>query len=345
MAYSTINKHTDHFNTKLYTGTGSSNAITGVGFQPDFTWIKDRDATNNHSLYDAVRGVTNVLLSNATNAETTYAQGLTAFGTDGFTVGADSQNNTNGNDICSWNWKAGTSFTNDASSTGIGTIDSTGSVNDTAGFSIVSWSGTGTAGTIKHGLSTTPKMIIVKVRNFATNWLVQHGSIASTKVLYLDATNAESTDDSFNDTLPTSSVFSVKTANGINASGKTYVAYCFAEKTGYCKMGVYYGNGVAGDPYVHLGFKPTFLLIKNSNATQSWRLVDAKRFGYNPKNIQLYPNLTNAESTSEYVIDLVSTGFRVISTDAGVNGNGNRHIYLAIGQTLVGSNNVCATAR
>ena len=104
MAYSTINKHTDHFNTKLYTGTGSSNAITGVGFQPDFTWIKDRDATNNHSFYDAVRGVTNVLLSNATNAETTYAQGLTAFGTDGFTVGTDSQNNTNGNDICSWNW-------------------------------------------------------------------------------------------------------------------------------------------------------------------------------------------------------------------------------------------------
>ena len=359
MAYTDIDDPTINFNTVTYTGnvdessSNGSQAITGVGFQPDWVWIKPRTlgyAAGSHNLTDSVRGAGVGLFADLTAAEYDYgtsANGgtVTAFGSDGFTLGGASQVNEDSNTYVAWNWKAGTSFSNDASATGVGTIDSTGSINTTAGFSIISYSGTGTAGTIAHGLGSTPKMIIVKVRNFATNWLVQHGSIASTKVLYLDAANAETTDGAFNDTLPTSSVFSVKTANGINASGKTYIAYCFSDVKGYLKIGKYEGNANADGTFVYTGFLPAWVMVKNIDAAENWIIFDNKRPGYNLTDALLKPNLSNAESTSGVKFDLLSNGFKARVSDAEGNSS-NTFIYMAFAQSpFVNSNGVPTNAR
>jgi hypothetical protein len=263
-----IDKPSDYFNTKLYTGTGgSSNSVTGVGFQPDWLWLKSRSNTYPHFIYDVVRTNRSALFSNNTNAEDTGASNqMTSFNSDGFTVvddGGSVGTNASGATFASWNWKAGTAFTNDASATGIGTIDSTGSVNDTAGFSIVSYTGTGSAGTIKHGLSSKPSMIIFKNLSAGRSWMVYHQSLGATKFLYLDATDAEGTDSGFfNDTEPTSSVFSVGTANNTNYNGEAIIAYCFAEKQGYSKFGSYTGNGSTDGTFVYTGFKPAFVMAK-----------------------------------------------------------------------------------
>jgi len=350
MAYTTIDDPTIYFNTKLYTGNGTAigsggNAITGVGFQPDWVWIKSRTQAEEHEVFDAVRGVTKYIRPSTTAAEVTDSESLTAFGADGFTVGDHGQINANSQSFVSWNWKAGTSFSNDASATGVGTIDSTGSINTTAGFSIISYSGTGTAGTIAHGLGSTPKMIIVKVRNFVTNWIVHHGSIASTKVLHIDTTNAETTNDAFNDTLPTSSVFSVKTANGINASGKTYIAYCFAEKKGYSKFGKYTGNGNADGTFVYTGFLPAFVLLKRTDSDNWWHIFDNKRDAFNLTDTVLYPNKNNAESTI-ILGDMLSNGFKLRQTDADVNLSGSPYIYMAFAESpFTNSNGVPNNAR
>ena len=342
MAYTTINKHTDHFNTVLYTGNGSTNAITGVGFQPDFVWCKDRDAGNNHIFHDAVRGVNYQIYSDIHNAQTNASGFLTAFGTDGFTLGSDGAINQNSSNYASWNWKGAGSTASNSN----GSITSTVSANTTAGFSIVKYTGTGSNATVGHGLSAAPRMILFKNLSSARNWIVYHKGRGATKNLYLDMNNSVNTaSDTFNNTAPTSTVFSIGSSVGTNESGDDIIAYCFTDIRGYLKTGVYYGNTVAGDPYVHLGFKPTLLLIKNSDATQNWRIIDNKRLGYNSKNNPLFPSVSNSEGTSETTVDLLSTGFRVMGTGEAVNGNGHRHIYLAIGQTLVGSNNVCATAR
>jgi len=345
MAYTTIDDPTIYFNTVTWTGDGSSSRnITGVGFQPDWVWGKCRNTTVSHALYDSVRGGSKLINSNATSAEGTNAA-LSAFVSDGFSVNSDSYFNGNSNTYVAWNWKAGTSFSNDASATGVGTIDSTGSINTTAGFSIISYSGTGTAGTIAHGLGSTPKMIIVKVRNFATNWPVQHGSIASTKVLYLDTTNSETTDSVFNDTLPTSSVFSVKTANSINASGKTYIAYCFADVKGYSKFGKYTGNGNADGTFVYTGFLPAFVLLKRTDSDNWWHIFDNKRDAFNLTDTVLYPNKNNAESTI-ILGDMLSNGFKLRQTDADVNLSGSPYIYMAFAESpFTNSNGVPNNAR
>ena len=354
MAYTTIDKSSLYFNTKLYTGTGSSNAITGVGFQPDFTWIKDRDATNNHSLYDSVRGVTKVLLSNATNAETTYAQGLTAFGTDGFTVGTDSQNNTNGNDIVSWNWKAGTTGSGTTTGSGYGKAYSY-SVNTTAGFSIITYKGNGSAGQqIPHHLGVVPQCIILKPMDRTDNWRVYHVGTDTTSPgnyqLKLNSTAVrDSGSDVWNDTIPTSTYFTLGSNAGVVANDEDFVAYCFANKTGYSKFSSYTGKSNSDGPFVYTGFKPSLVIIKGAisgdgNAAQSWEMYDNKREGYNSDNNSLFPNLTSADGTSDRV-DFFSNGFRPIINSDGVNDNHSRYIYMAFGQTLVSSNNIPATAR
>jgi hypothetical protein len=266
-----IDKPNLHFETKLYTGTGSSLAISGLNFAPDLVWIKIRSSADSHALYDSVRGVQEILQSDRTNAEITQTNGLSAFDSDGFTIGDNGQINTNTSTYASWNWKAGTSFTNDASATGIGTIDSTGSVNTTSWFfSIVSYTGTGSAGTIKHGLSSKPSMIIFKNLSAGRSWMVYHQSLGATKFLYLDATDSEGTDSGFfNDTEPTSSVFSVGTANNTNYNGEAIIAYCFAEKQGYSKFGSYTGNGNADGTFVYTGFKPAFMIIKQYKCCRS----------------------------------------------------------------------------
>jgi len=325
MAYTTVDNPELFFQTKTYSGNSGTNAITFDGsenMQPDWIWIKARNHTYSHTLFDSVRGMTERLQTDKTDAEDTYGSAAPTANTNGFTLGNGAAINSSSYNYVSWNWKAGTSFTNDASATGVGTIDSTGSINTTAGFSIISYSGTGTAGTIAHGLGSTPKMIIVKVRNFATNWLVQHGDVASTKVLYLDATNAATTDSPFNDTLPTSSVFSVKTANGINASGKTYIAYCFAEKKGYSKFFSYEGNSNSDGTFVHLGFKPAFLMVKPIDDADNWVMFDNKRHDATNSSVSpyfFYANKNFAETTDTKLIDFLSNGFKIRASGNTVN--------------------------
>jgi hypothetical protein len=348
MAYTDIDKPSDYFNTKLYTGNGGTQSITGVGFQPNMTWIKGRSFADNHFITDSVRGVTKTIFPDLTAAEETQSGALTAFGSDGFSVGSMAEGNTNGATICSWNWKAGTSFTNDASGTGIGTIDSTGSVNQDAGFSIVSWTGDGnTSGTIKHGLSTAPAMIISKNRDGAENWFCYHKSLGATKYIRLNITNAAGSATSiWNDTEPTTSVFTVGNDTSVNSNNVKYIAYCFSEKQGYSKFGSYTGNGNADGTFVYTGFAPAFFILKRTDATEQWLIKDNKRPSYNPNNT-LYANLTNAEDTSSSVYgDFVSNGVKLRGTYNGMNASGASYIYMAFAENpFVTSTGVPATAR
>ena len=345
MAYTTINKSTDYFNTKLYTGNGTARDID-VGFDTDLVWIKRRNGTANHRLTDRVRGATNMLSSNNTNATQTDAQTVTGFITNGFSLGTDSGGydvNTNSNTYASWNWKA-----NGAGSANTdGTISSTVSANTTAGFSIVSYTGNATAGsTIGHGLGSAPSMIIAKRRSAVENWGVYHKSMGASKYINLDTTTAEQSSTSrWNGTEPTSSVFSVNTHASVNGSGDTYIAYCFAEKQGYSKFGSYVGNGNADGTFVYTGFKPAFVLWKHTTDGYGWYMLDNKRDPDNVAEKYIYANLSDAEGTNPF-FDLLSNGFKVRESGGGSNGSGATYIYMAFAEApLVGTNNVPCTAR
>jgi hypothetical protein len=342
MAYTTINKSTDYFNTKLYTGNGSTQSITGVSFQPDFTWLKSRSNANVHALFDAVRGVTKRISSNDNSAEYTEAGALTAFDSDGFSLGNWTSTNGNGHTLASWNWKAN----GQGSANTDGSINTTyTSANTTAGFSIVKYTGTGSVATVGHGLGAAPKMMIIRILDDPNDWQVYHQSIGNTHKLNLNTTEGSSDQiNRWNDTSPTSSVFTLGTHSSVNASGSTYIAYCFAEKVGYSKFGSYTGNGNADGPFVYTGFKPSFVIIKNSSNAHNWTMIDDKRLGYNDKNYVLFPDLNNSEPTTSES-DIVSNGFKVRASANGVNQSGNTMIYMAFGQSIVGSNNVPCTAR
>ena len=349
MAYSSITKPSLHFNTKLYSGTGSSNAITGIGFQPDFVWIKKRNGTTQHALFDALRGTGKYLESSSTAPDQTDNNSLSTFGTDGFTVVSKNSVNTNGDTYVSWNWKAnGAGSANTDGS--INTVST--SVNTTAGFSISKFTGTGSAATVGHGLGAVPKMYIVK--NITTNslqWRVYHASLGATKNMALDATQAVGTASSvFNDTEPTSSVFSVGTDDAANKSGNSLIAYCFAEKTGYSKFGSYVGNGNADGTFVYTGFKPAFVMTKaysGSSATSAWSIVDTKRANsYNPQQ-RLFPNTSDAESATG-VFDLLSNGFKLVSGATTNNASSTNYIYMAFAEEPLVANvgaSIPATAR
>jgi len=341
MAYTTINKPSDYFNTKLYTGTGSSNSVTGVGFQPDMTWFKHRNGTSEHNIYDAVRGATKRIIPNDNSAEGTQSNGLSAFGSDGFTVVDSNATNLNNGTYASWNWKA-----NGAGSANTdGSINSTVSVNQTAGFSIVKWTGTQSLGTVGHGLNSVPKMIIIKNTSALENWIVYHNSLGNTKNLYLDATNTEHTrSDTFNNTSPTSSVFTVNTATGVNKTGSTMIAYCFAEKTGYSRFSKYQGTSSTDGAFIYTGFKPTFFMAKCIDNAESWYIFDNKREGYNVENRDLYADNTGTEGSADW-LDILSNGIKFRYNSIGLNGSSNNYIFMAFGQSLVGSNNVPCTAR
>ena len=260
MAYTIINKPTDYFETKLYTGNGGTQSITGLDFAPNWVWLKARSATEGHAIFDTVRGVQKRIGSNGADAENDQSSYLTAFGTEGFTVGSSGLVNSNSTTYVSWNWKAGTSFTNDASSTGIGTIDSTGSASDTAGFSIVSYTGTGSAGTIKHGLSTAPSTIYVKRRSGSSeSWTSFHKPLGNDgRLIFNTSDGAGSSSSYWNSTAPTSSVFSIGDNDGTNTSGETYIAYCISDVKGYSKSGLYTGNANNNGPVIWCGFEPAF---------------------------------------------------------------------------------------
>jgi hypothetical protein len=341
MAYTTIDDPGLYFNTKLYTGTGSSLANTGVGFQPDLVWIKGRSGATEHVLTDSVRGVTKELSSNDTGAEETVAQGLTAFGSDGFTVGTDGSYNTSSATYAAWNFKAGGT----ASSNTDGSITSSVSANTTSGFSIVSYTGAGGASTVGHGLGVAPKMIIVKNRSSAQHWQVYHISTGNTKSSQLSGTGASDTASTYwNDTSPTSTVFSVGTGTPTNGSGNSIIAYCFAEKQGYSKFGSYTGNGDADGTFVYTGFKPAFIIVKSATEARNWRLWDNKRSTYNLTDKILYPDLSNAEATGDSEIDMLSNGFKLRKTSD--NTSGETYIYMAFAENpFVTSTGVPATAR
>ena len=332
----------DYFNTVLYTGTGASNSVT-VGFQTDFLWLKQRNAVDNHVLFDVVRGgPSNELYANLTNAEAASTGALISYDSDGFTLGASGdlgRYNENGSTYAAWNWKAGGSGVSNPD----GSITSTVSVGATSQqnwFSIVSYTGNGTHGTIGHGLSGLD-MLIVKDRSTAENWAVWHSGIPITQYLRLNSTNAAATPSRkrWNDTSPTSTVFSVGDSTDVgdrevNQSGENYIAYCFANAEGLCKVGSYTGNGSSDGTFINIGFRPAFVLTKKSSASGEWVMWDNRRSGYNVDNDFLYANASNSEynGASYPRLDLVSNGFKMRDNSADTNGSGATYIYLAIAE-------------
>ena len=445
----TINNGKLYFNSVLYTGNGGTQSITGVGFQPDWVWLKSRTSTKDHMLFDAVRGVQKSIRTNQDIVEDTGTGYLTAFGTDGFTLGDNGKVNENSATFASWNWLAagtapsntyvvkvvsdtgnkyrfddfgtsavtleiseGGTFTFDQSdssnsghplrfsttsdgshgggseyTTGVttngtpgnagaytritvaasaptlyyyctahsgmggqantpvtnsfsnfaGSIQSNISPNTTSGFSVVTYTGAGSAGTIGHGLNAVPSMYIVKIRSGRTgDWLVYHHAVSAdpqTDFLKLNAANAVADESTiWNDTAPTSSVFSVGTEATVSGNSNTFVAYCFAEKQGYSKFGSYVGNGSADGSFVYTGFKPAFVIVKGITGDQ-WYQHDDKRNPSNLVNKMLIPNLNYAEATSTAsVLDFLSNGFKLRGTDGSHNASGTTYVYIAFAE-------------
>jgi len=352
MAYTDIDDPSVYFQTTLYTGNATDDtAITHGGnsdLQADWIWIKNRTASGEgHHLYDSVRGVTKRIRTDTAAAESTVNDALKSFDSDGFTVDDRAGVNQNTIPIASWNWKAGTSFTNDASSTSVGSIDSAGSVSTDAGFSITSFTANGSNATIAHGLGVAPKMIILKNRSISKYWATYHASLGEGKAIFLDTTAAADADNTYwNNTAPTSTTFSFGTNSG-NNNGNNMIAYCFAEKQGYSKFGSYKGNGNANGTFVYTGFKPTFIIRKRSDGAVDWRMDDNKRQSFNEIDFTLFPNKSNAETQSAgYAVDLLSNGFKVRGDSGNQNTNGGTYIYMAFAeQPLVTSTGIPATAR
>jgi len=359
MAYTDIDDPTEYFGTTLYTGNETVRAITFDGnsdLDVDWIWLKSRSSSGNHHVYDTVRGTQKHLRINLTNAEGTNGgtDGVTAFGSNGFTVGANTGSNQSGVTFVGWGWKAGTSFTNDASGTGIGTIDSTGSVNTDAGFAIISYTATGSAETIAHGLGTTPGLIITKRRNGADSWFVWNKTFSATQYLSMDTTNAVGSASTVFGTLPTSTVYSTGGGGGTGTNGGTYISYLFAEKQGYSKFGSYTGNGNADGTFVYTGFKPAFTLIKRTDSTTggSWILFDNKRGAnvINPVDVVLAAsnNATESDWGTTYDCDYLSNGFkwRHDGSSGYVNVSGANYTFYAFAENpFVTSTGVPATAR
>jgi hypothetical protein len=320
----TIAKGSSVFDTKLYTGNGSTQTISGLNFSPDWIWVKNRSASASHILVDTIRGAANVLVANVTSAEQSIPSYISSLDSSGFSIGTNSADlNQNANSYVAWAWDAGSStVTNTA-----GTITSQVRANASAGFSVATYTGTGATATVGHGLGVAPSMVIVKRRDTTGNWQVRHISIAAANSIQLNLTNAAAAATTiWNSTAPSSSIFSVGTDATINASSGTYVAYCFAPVTGYSAFGSYTGNGSADGPFVYLGFRPAFLMIKRTDTTGNWVMLDNKREGYNVDNDPLCANLGSAESTDD-LADITSNGFKLRSTNAEVNASGGTCVY------------------
>jgi hypothetical protein len=338
MAYTTIDKGSSYFNTKLYTGNGSTQSVTGVGFKPDWVWIKNRSTTTAPVVYDAVRGATKDLYTSATDAEGTNANGVTSFNSDGFSVGSSGGVNGNTQNIVAWNWLgANTTVSNTA-----GTITSTVSANTTSGFSIVTFTSTGSTSTVGHGLGVAPAMIIGKRRDSTSTWTVGHQSLGWTKFLRLEDTTAVGTETGWwNNTNPTSSVFT----HGTNWNAGTWVAYCFAEIKGFSKFGSYTGNGSTDGTFIYTGFKPAFFLVKNTASGEDWEMWDNARDPFNVTTKRLKANLTNAEATSTF-FDFVSNGIKMRNFSGGFNSSGGTFIYMAFAENpFVSSKGIPTIAR
>ena len=357
MAYTTIDDPSAYFHTQLYTGDGAStNAITNDAnagdFQPDWIWIKRRDGADNHHLFDTSRGITKELNTNGTGGEGSGTNLVKSSDTDGFTLGDNGGVNGSSETYVAWQWIANGGTTSSNTS---GDITTTVQANTTAGFSILTYTGTGTAGdTIGHGLGAVPSLFIIKRRSGTEDWVVYHHkntSAPETDHLLLNTTDATSDSDTrFNDTAPTSTLITLGNNAVVNASSSTYVGYAFTEKQGYSKFGSYTGNGNADGPFIYTGFKPAWVMIKLTSSTENWIMMDNKRDTFNNAYRTLLANASSAEDTSNdarYSLDFVSNGFKVRSNaHATSNGNGSTYIYMAFAEhPFVSSKGAPTTAR
>jgi hypothetical protein len=333
---STVLKGSEYMNAVLYTGTGSPLSVTGVGFKPDWVWAKKRSATDDHVTSDALRGVQKDLTPNSTAAEATNTNGLQSFDSDGFSIGSGSGSGVwggnSGATYVAWNWKASNAagVTNTA-----GSITSTVSANTTSGFSIVTYTGTVANATVGHGLGVAPHMIITKRRTtFTSGWGVWHTAIAGTEYLLLNSTAAKATaTTAWNSTIPTSTVFSIGDASFSNGSVDGYVAYCFAPISGFSAFGSYTGNGSADGPFVYLGFRPRYILIKRTDVGDAWAIKDTVRDPYNVDDSVLKAETSDAESTSTFWhIDELSNGFKLRNLGSTFNNSGGTYIYAAFAE-------------
>ena len=350
MAYTEIDDPSAYFQTALYSGNAGTQSITNDGnsdLQPDWVWIKQRSGTQNHNLQDSVRGSTKILKSNKTADETTDANGVTSFNTDGFSIGTRTDINQSGT-YAAWQWKANGS----GSANTAGSINTTAtSANTTAGFSISTYTGNNTSGaTIGHGLGVKPNVIIIKQRNAASSyWIVYHDKVSSapeTDYLALNATDAVDDADVFwNDTAPTSTLITLGNDGWVNGSSTTHVCYAFAEKQGYSKFGSYRGNGNTDGTFVYTGFSPSFVMTKRSDAAQNWEIYDNKRDPFNEPDARLRANLSNAED-DQTGCDFLSNGFKWRNTNDSKNTSGATYIFMCFAENpFVTSTGVPATAR
>jgi len=335
MAYTTIDDPTKYFNIKTYTGNLLERAVEGLGHQPDFLWFKNLDSTNSHNILDSLRGVTKKLEgTDGTNAEGTTSTRLTSFDSDGFTVKTDPSVNGQTNQMCVWSWACNAGTNESAVAESGDNPGNTRQTNTTAGFSMITYTGTGSAGTIAHGLGAIPEMIIFKDRSEASAWVVYHKTLNNTNFVKLNDTNASASESSnFNNTSPTSTVFTVGTSTNVNKDGNNYIAYCWKEIKGYSKIGNYKGNNNADGPFIYTGFTPAFIIIKNITDSADWTMWDDKRnpIEGNERDIQLYPNLNNTEDSvsTSTLLDICSNGFKIMGNNNKINGNGDSMIYWA----------------
>lgn len=311
-----ITDGSEYFDVATYTGTGATQNITGLSFSPDIVWIKRRSLSATHKIYDTTRGATNALSPDVDTAESVNLDGLTAFLSDGFTIGTAAGHNSSGDTFVSWNWKEGT----------------------VPGVDVVTYSGTGVAGlTVSHNLGAVPAMMIVKNRTNIFDWIVYHKALDDTApedfALILNETNARiDTDTGWNDTAPTSSQFTLGNSASVNQSGSNHVAYLFAEIEGFSKFGTYVGNASNDGPFIYCGFRPAFLVMKRVDSTNNWYMYDSARSAINEVDNQLLGNLTTAETTGSEEIDFLSNGFKHRSGDAAVNQNTGEYIYYAFAE-------------
>ena len=356
MAYTTIPKSSSYFDTKLYTQTGSSNngnTQTITMDNANFVWIKNRSYTNGHCLFDILRGGDKNLATNGTGAQETVGGGLT-FGSSDTTIGADTGgygfNNRTGDNYVAWHWKGGGS----GSSNTDGSINTTyTSVDNTAGFSISSYTGTGSNATIGTGLTSKPACVIIKnLTDGGTEWMIGHQGLAtnafsSNKYIHFNPATTSTNSSSWNSTEPTSNgIVSLGTGSYLNGSGKNYICYAFTGIQGYSKFGLYYGNGGNGQPFIYTGFKPAFIITRNVSSAVNWGMFDNKRNEFNVVQNVLLPDNSASETTgTAKYFDFLSNGFKVKNDSLQYNGGNEKHIYMAFGQSIVSTNGDIATAR
>jgi len=343
-AYTTIDDPSAHFQATAYSGAGASTTVTNGGnsdLKPDWLWIKNRTGAYAHALFDSNRGLGSssppMLESDSTAVENANQNWISAVGTDGFTIGVNEHNLSNSSsEYVAWQWKGAGGTT---ASNSNGSITSTVQANTTAGFSIVTYTGTGSVATVGHGLGVKPDMMILKNRDSAVNWIVFHKDINTSANYFLRLNTTDATQYSggrFNGTQPTSSVFTVGTSSQTNNNGDDIVAYCFASKQGYSKFGQYIGNGNSGNTgaFVFTGFKPNFVMLRETGNSNSWWMFDTARDTYNTADARLVANTTAAEATGSFtdVVNFLSNGFKIKNSDSAWNRSGGTYIYMAFAE-------------